>query len=44
MLDWREMVAFCAGGALRLLPGSDHAISDFDDHIDAIFEFLDLQR
>ena len=44
VLDWREMTAFCAGGALRLLPGSDHAISDFDDHIDAIFEFLDLQR
>ncbi len=40
VLDWREMQAFCAGGALRLLPGSDHALSDFDDHIDAVFEFL----
>ncbi|MGE0096748.1 MAG: YqiA/YcfP family alpha/beta fold hydrolase [Hydrogenophaga sp.] len=40
VLDWREMQAFCAGGAIRLLPGSDHAISDFDDHIDAVFHFL----
>lgn len=42
VLDWREMRAFCAGGAIRLLPGSDHAISDFDDHIDAAFDFLQL--
>ncbi|MCW5653042.1 YqiA/YcfP family alpha/beta fold hydrolase [Hydrogenophaga sp.] len=40
VLDWREMQAFCAGGGLRLLPGSDHAISDFDQHIDAVFDFL----
>lgn len=42
VLDWREMQAFCQGGAVRLLPGSDHAISDFDDHIDALFDFLAL--
>ncbi|MDP3251960.1 MAG: YqiA/YcfP family alpha/beta fold hydrolase [Hydrogenophaga sp.] len=40
VLDWREMRAFCLGGTLRLLPGSDHAISDFDDHIDDVLEFL----
>jgi hypothetical protein len=40
VLDWREMQAFCAGGEIRLLPGSDHAISDFDDHIDSVVEFL----
>lgn len=40
VLDWREMQAFCKGGDLRLLPGSDHAISDFDHHIDAIFDWL----
>lgn len=40
VLDWREMQAFCHGGTLRLLPGSDHAISDFDDHIDAVLQFL----
>ncbi len=44
VLDWREMQAFCAGGQIRLLPGSDHAISDFDEHIDAVFGFLDLIR
>ena len=42
VLDWREMQTFCAGGRIHLLPGSDHAISDFDDHIDAVFQFLDL--
>ncbi|MGE0348299.1 YqiA/YcfP family alpha/beta fold hydrolase [Hydrogenophaga sp.] len=42
VLDWRDMQAFCAGGQIRLLPGSDHAISDFDQHIDAVFEFLGL--
>ena len=40
VLDWREMVDFCAGGQTTLLPGSDHAISDFDAHIDTLFEFL----
>ncbi len=42
VLDWQEMQAFCAGGTVRLLEGSDHAISDFDDHIDAVFQFLNL--
>lgn len=40
VLDWREMQAFCAGGAIRLLPGSDHAISEFDEHIDDVLRFL----
>ncbi len=44
VLDWREMQAFCAGGQIRLLPDSDHAISDFDAHIDAVFGFLNLIR
>ncbi len=42
VLDWREMVGFCAGGQTRLLPASDHAISDFDQHTDALFQFLNL--
>lgn len=42
VLDWREMLAFCAGGQVCLLPGSDHAISDFDEHMDPVFRFLDL--
>ncbi|MGS5085357.1 YqiA/YcfP family alpha/beta fold hydrolase [Hydrogenophaga sp. A37] len=43
VLDWREMLAFCAGGDVKLLPGGDHAISDFDQHIDGLFEFLNLK-
>lgn len=42
VLDWREMQAFCSSGEIRLLPGSDHAISDFPEHMDAVFGFLDL--
>lgn len=42
VLDWREMQDFAAGGTIRLLDGSDHAISDFDLHIDALFAFLRL--
>ena len=42
VLDWREMTARYAGARIRLLEGSDHALSDFDRHIDAVFAFLDL--
>jgi len=42
VLDWREMQTFCAGGTVRLLEGSDHAISDFDNHMDAVLGFLNL--
>lgn len=42
VLDWREMQAFCERGKVRLLEGSDHAISDFDDHMDDLFTFLRL--
>lgn len=44
VLDWREMQAFCAGGVVKLLPGGDHAISDFDQHMDGLFDFLNLQE
>jgi uncharacterized protein len=42
VLDWREMAARCAGARIQLLESGDHALSDFDDHIDAVFTFLDL--
>ncbi len=42
VLDWREMVARYPGVNLKLLEGSDHAISDFDDHIDEVFAHLQL--
>lgn len=42
VLDWREMLARYPGAAIRLLEGSDHALSDFDAHIDAVLDFLEL--
>nr|WP_315431371.1 YqiA/YcfP family alpha/beta fold hydrolase [uncultured Albidiferax sp.] len=42
VLDWREMAARYASAQPLLLEGGDHALSDFDTHIDAIFAFLDL--
>ena len=44
LLDWREMTARYASARIRLLEGSDHALSDFDAHIDAVQEFLALER
>lgn len=44
VLDWREMVARYPGAHLRLLEGSDHALSDFDDHIAEVLDFLRLPR
>ena len=40
LLDWREMTARYAGARIRLLDGSDHGLSDFDQHIDAVLAFL----
>lgn len=42
VLDWREMAARYAGAHLRLLEGGDHALSDFDAHVPAILDFLNL--
>jgi uncharacterized protein len=42
LLDWREMVARYPGAALRLLEGSDHALSDFDHHLPFLLDFLNL--
>ena len=44
VLDWREMVARYPGAAIRLLEGGDHALSDFDTHIDGVLGFLDPVR
>ena len=40
VLDWREMAARYAGVKVKLLEGGDHALSDFDSHIDEVFEFI----
>ena len=42
VLDWREMLARHQGGQVRLIEGSDHALSVFDDHLPQILEFLQL--
>jgi predicted esterase YcpF (UPF0227 family) len=42
VLDWREMVARYPQAQLRLLEGGDHALSDFELHLDAIVDFLEL--
>lgn len=42
VLDWREMVARYPGCKLRLLEGSDHALSDFTQQMDEVFAHLDL--
>lgn len=39
VLDWREMTAHYAGAAQRIVEGSDHGLSDFDRHIDAVLAF-----
>ena len=42
LLDWREMRARYAGARLHVIPGSDHALSDFDDHLPQVLRFLGL--
>jgi uncharacterized protein len=42
VLDWREMLAHYPGAAIKLLPGGDHALSDFDQHLDEALDFLNL--
>ena len=42
LLDWREMTGRYPGAYIRLLEGSDHALGDFDQHIDAVLDFLAL--
>ena len=42
LLSWREMNERYAGANVRLLEGSDHALSDFEQHLPHILEFLQL--
>lgn len=42
VLDWREMTGRYPGARIELLEGSDHAISDFDAHVEAVLAFLRL--
>jgi predicted esterase YcpF (UPF0227 family) len=41
VLDWREMTARYGGSRIKLLEGSDHALSDFEQaHLDDVITFL----
>jgi len=42
VLSWREMSARYLGANVKLVEGSDHALSDFDQHLPEILEFLNL--
>lgn len=42
VLDWREMTRRYAGARIRLANGGDHAISDMERHLDAVFAHLGL--
>jgi uncharacterized protein len=40
LLDWREMLARYAGCDGEVLEGSDHGLTDFEDHLLPLTEFL----
>ena len=42
VLDWREMRSRYAGCRIKLLEGSDHALSDFDAHLPGLLALLQL--
>ena len=44
VLDWREMLGAYGQDRVRLIEGSDHAISDFELYLPEILEFLGLAR
>ena len=43
VLDWREMLAACGHDRVRLLEGGDHALSDFEDLLPEVLDFLGLR-
>jgi predicted esterase YcpF (UPF0227 family) len=44
VLDWREMTDHFPGAKIKLLVAGDHALSDFDQHLDEVLEFLKLAK
>ncbi|MBI3345922.1 MAG: esterase [Burkholderiales bacterium] len=40
LLDWREMLARYAGCDGEVLEGSDHGLTDFEDHLPGVLEHL----
>ncbi|HOE43332.1 MAG TPA: YqiA/YcfP family alpha/beta fold hydrolase [Rhodoferax sp.] len=44
VLDWREMTSHYAGAKIKLLAASDHALSDYTQHLDEVLGFLALAQ
>lgn len=44
VLDWREMQAHYPDSPQVLIEGSDHALSDFEDHLPTVLSFLHLRK
>ncbi len=42
VLNWREMVSHYQGAKIMLLNGSDHAVSDFEDHLPDLLAAIGL--
>lgn len=42
VLDWREMTGRYPGVRTKLLEAGDHALSDFDEHLEEVLAFLRL--
>ena len=42
LLDWREMVARYAGADMLVLDGSDHALSDYEQHLPWVQRWLTM--
>jgi predicted esterase YcpF (UPF0227 family) len=42
VLDWREMTNHYEGARIKLLPAGDHALSDYEQHLDDVLDFLAL--
>ena len=43
LLDWREMVAAWPGAQTLVIEGSDHALSDFEQHINRVLDFAGIR-
>jgi len=42
VLDWREMSQRYRGAHLRIVEGSDHGLTDFEQHLPHVLHFLNL--
>ena len=39
VLDWKEMATAYVGARQKIIPGSDHGLSDFEAHVDDVLDF-----